>query len=64
MYSASQVVMRRLIWLLCIALSVGAAPPKSLIGLGDKDFEHRTQAATGQTAGVWFCYFYAPWCGT
>ena len=26
-------------------------------------FEHATQAATGQTAGVWYVDFYAPWCG-
>ena len=25
-------------------------------------FERFTQAATGQTAGVWFVKFYAPWC--
>ena len=27
------------------------------------NFEHDTQAASGQTTGVWFVKLYAPWCG-
>ena len=27
------------------------------------NFEHDTQAASGQTTGVWFVAFTAPWCG-
>eukprot|EP00898_Chlorokybus_atmophyticus_P000319 jgi/Chlat1/1288/Chrsp118S01727 len=34
-----------------------------VVDLTADDFERRTQASTGQTAGVWFIEFYAPWCG-
>ena len=35
----------------------------AVVELTDASFEHATQAAGGQTAGVWFVEFYAPWCG-
>ncbi len=35
-------------------------PIQSVIDLDDSSFESRTQAATGQTAGIWFVDFYAP----
>lgn len=31
--------------------------------LTTENFEHQTQASTGQTTGKWFVKFYAPWCG-
>lgn len=34
-----------------------------IVVLTDADFEHLTQASTGQTTGKWFIKFYAPWCG-
>lgn len=36
---------------------------RSVVVLSDDTFEHQTQASTGQTTGVWFVKFYAPWCG-
>jgi len=35
----------------------------AVVELNVDDFEHLTQAATGQTTGKWFVEFYAPWCG-
>lgn len=32
-----------------------------VVVLDDSNFEHLTQASTGQTTGVWFVKFYAPW---
>jgi thioredoxin domain-containing protein 5 len=32
-----------------------------VIQLNDSNFEHQTQASTGQTTGKWFVKFYAPW---
>merc|ERR1719215_785263 len=34
-----------------------------VIDLYDHNFEHLTQASTGQTTGKWLVKFYAPWCG-
>jgi|TARA_B110000977_G_scaffold64391_1_gene87570 protein disulfide-isomerase-like protein len=34
-----------------------------VVTLTDDTFEHQTQASSGQTTGVWFVKFYAPWCG-
>jgi len=34
-----------------------------VVELTDDNFEHQTQASTGQTTGKWFVKFYAPWCG-
>ncbi|KAK3282115.1 hypothetical protein CYMTET_10131 [Cymbomonas tetramitiformis] len=39
------------------------AVESSVVVLTDDTFEHQTQASTGQTTGVWFVEFYAPWCG-
>jgi hypothetical protein len=39
------------------------APPDACAPRGAVTFERTTQAATGQTAGVWFVEMYAPWCG-
>eukprot|EP00243_Klebsormidium_subtile_P002713 TRINITY_DN15506_c0_g1_i1.p1 TRINITY_DN15506_c0_g1~~TRINITY_DN15506_c0_g1_i1.p1 ORF type:complete len:226 (+),score=37.60 TRINITY_DN15506_c0_g1_i1:43-720(+) len=36
--------------------------PARVLELNDKNFEHDTQAATGQTTGVWFVLFGAPNC--
>jgi hypothetical protein len=43
----------------------GATPERTPVAAlrAAADFEHRTQAATGQTAGPWFVEFFAPWCG-
>jgi len=38
-----------------------AASSSALIQLDDRTFEHRTQASTGQTSGVWVVLFYASW---
>lgn len=35
----------------------------AVVELSADNFEHLTQAATGQTTGKWFVKFYAPWCG-
>lgn len=35
----------------------------AVVELNAENFEHLTQAATGQTTGKWFVKFYAPWCG-
>jgi protein disulfide-isomerase-like protein len=35
----------------------------AVMDLTDVNFEHQTQASTGQTTGKWFVKFYAPWCG-
>lgn len=46
--------------------SVAAAAselPDAVIVLTNENFEHQTQASTGQTTGKWFVEFYAPWCG-
>jgi len=32
-----------------------------VVELTDDNFEHQTQASTGQTTGKWFVKFYAPW---
>lgn len=34
-----------------------------VVELDHDNFEHLTQASTGQTTGKWFVKFYAPWCG-
>ena len=34
-----------------------------VIVLNEANFEHETQASTGQTTGRWFVKFYADWCG-
>merc|ERR1740139_2011474 len=47
-------------------LVVSSSLPHSLaavMDLTDVNFEHQTQASTGQTTGKWFVKFYAPWCG-
>ena len=52
----------------CARRSWSAALPRGLsmltpCGCSQDTFEHQTQAATGQTAGVWFVGLFAPWCG-
>ena len=34
-----------------------------VVNLASDNFEHLTQASTGQTTGKWLVKFYAPWCG-
>jgi len=46
-----------------LALSVLICVRSEVIELTDSNFEHLTQASTGQTTGKWFIKFYAPWCG-
>ncbi|GAQ89913.1 hypothetical protein KFL_005760070 [Klebsormidium nitens] len=53
--------------LLCFSHSAGANVidddnTARLLELNDKTFEHDTQAASGQTTGVWFVLFGAPNC--
>eukprot|EP01025_Chloroclados_australasicus_P012402 TRINITY_DN15704_c0_g1_i3.p1 TRINITY_DN15704_c0_g1~~TRINITY_DN15704_c0_g1_i3.p1 ORF type:complete len:232 (-),score=15.16 TRINITY_DN15704_c0_g1_i3:195-836(-) len=43
----------------CFACSVSAGPGY-VIELTSKNFEHHTQASTGQTSGRWFVFFYEP----
>jgi len=39
------------------------SPTGNVIELTSSNFEHLTQASTGQTTGKWIIKFYAPWCG-
>eukprot|EP00550_Attheya_septentrionalis_P003329 CAMPEP_0198290042 /NCGR_PEP_ID=MMETSP1449-20131203/8035_1 /TAXON_ID=420275 /ORGANISM="Attheya septentrionalis, Strain CCMP2084" /LENGTH=219 /DNA_ID=CAMNT_0043988469 /DNA_START=96 /DNA_END=755 /DNA_ORIENTATION=- len=48
-------------WICVVALLVPCFA--GVIQLNDSNFEHQTQASTGQTTGKWFVKFYAPWCG-
>lgn len=41
---------------LCGALSACIAQRPALLHLTEKDFEHRTQASTGQTTGTWYAF--------
>jgi protein disulfide-isomerase-like protein len=43
--------------------SAASEQPGTVIVLTNENFEHQTQASTGQTTGKWFVDFYAPWCG-
>ena len=43
-----------------LALSVLICVRSEVIELTDSNFEHLTQASTGQTTGKWFIKFYAP----
>ena len=49
-----------LLALLCLA---GVANAAEVVTLTDATFEHHTQAATGQTAGVWFVRVKSKTCG-
>eukprot|EP01134_Creolimax_fragrantissima_P006573 CFRG6573T1 len=46
-----------------VALVFSANVLAGSIVLTDENFEHKTQASTGSTTGLWFNKFYAPWCG-
>lgn len=48
--------------LLCLFSAVGPVLSEVVV-LDTSNFEHLTQASTGQTTGKWFVKFYAPWCG-
>jgi thioredoxin-related protein len=52
--------MNRWILLFAIALAVASA---EIVKLDDLNFEHLTQASTGQTTGKWFIMLGAVWCG-
>mmetsp|Transcript_14749 Transcript_14749/g.17826 ORF Transcript_14749/g.17826 Transcript_14749/m.17826 type:complete len:223 (+) Transcript_14749:125-793(+) len=53
-----------LIFILGLCATVSAYSEDSrVVILTDDNFEHDTQAATGQTSGIWFVKFWAPWCG-
>jgi len=43
--------------------NLGKAEAEPVTVLTSANFEHLTQASTGQTTGKWFVKFYAPWCG-
>mmetsp|Transcript_56079 Transcript_56079/g.177696 ORF Transcript_56079/g.177696 Transcript_56079/m.177696 type:complete len:263 (+) Transcript_56079:209-997(+) len=45
------------------AAAGGVYEGSNVVELTTESFEHRTQASTGQTAGIWFVKFHAPWCG-
>jgi hypothetical protein len=49
----------KMIFVLCSLLlwGVGHASGTGVVTLTDATFEHQTQAATGQTTGVWFVAF-------
>ena len=46
----------------CLVLGISAAEGAEVHVLTDANFEHQTQASTGQTTGKWFVKMYAPWC--
>jgi len=46
-----------------LAFSVLICVRSEVIPLTDSNFEHLTQASSGQTTGKWLVKFYAPWCG-
>ena len=46
-----------------LSLLLGMCAQAAVTDLTDDNFEHLTQAATGQTTGKWFVEFFAPWCG-
>ncbi|GBG31419.1 Protein disulfide-isomerase [Hondaea fermentalgiana] len=48
---------------LCVLFVAPNGAEGRVIELGEENFEHLTQAATGATTGDWFVKFYAPWCG-
>lgn len=48
---------------LCVFFLLLCSIAAEVIVLNDKNFEHQTQASTGQTTGKWFVMFSAPWCG-
>mmetsp|Transcript_35424 Transcript_35424/g.67803 ORF Transcript_35424/g.67803 Transcript_35424/m.67803 type:complete len:235 (-) Transcript_35424:322-1026(-) len=64
---AARTFLHRGLWLLILSASTsflqsGATGSLEPIVLSDADFEHQTQAATGQTTGVWFVSMGPAWC--
>ena len=50
-------------WILLIATALAAAVSGEIVTLTDENFEHQTQASSGQTTGKWFIMMGAVWCG-
>uniref|UniRef100_A0A7S3DLN8 Thioredoxin domain-containing protein n=1 Tax=Entomoneis paludosa TaxID=265537 RepID=A0A7S3DLN8_9STRA len=64
MFKTLLVALLQASWILQASHCVGATEDAGgIVNLTVENFEHLTQAATGQTTGKWFVKFYAPWCG-
>jgi protein disulfide-isomerase-like protein len=50
-------------WILLFLAAHVVSSLAEVVVLNDSNFEHLTQASTGQTTGKWFIKFYASWCG-
>ena len=50
-------------WILFLLAALLVSSLAEVVILDDSNFEHLTQASTGQTTGKWFVKFYASWCG-
>jgi hypothetical protein len=47
-------MVKNIVAALLLALATGAHAEDAVVTLSEADFEHTTQAATGQTTGKWF----------
>lgn len=58
MATTSRHILTLLFLILCSSSKAG-----EVVKLNNENFEHQTQASTGQTTGKWFVLFGAVWCG-